>query len=119
MEEGKQSKLREKQESMRMSIMVQRQSIVQQPFVSSALHGLRESTVMQSQFQQRSKEEQALKQMSSDLEAKYIKQMQATAKSSKLTDSERKGMLMIAQQFERYKKAYEQVKREKETLEEE
>ena len=48
-----------------------------------------------------------------------MKAIQDATKNQKLTDQERKGMLTIAQQFERYKKAYENVKKEKDTLEEE
>lgn len=42
-----------------------------------------------------------------------MKQLQETSKNQKLSESERKGMLMIAQQFERYKKAYETSKNQK------
>ena len=87
-----------------------------QPFASSALQGLRESTVG---FGKRSQEETDLQAQSPDLTATYMKALQDAAKNQKLSEQERKGMLTIAQQFERYKKAYETVKREKDTLEEE
>jgi len=47
-----------------------------------------------------------------------MNQLQMAAKNSSLPEAERKGMLMIAQQFERYKKAYETVKFQKDQLEE-
>jgi hypothetical protein len=38
-----------------------------------------------------------VKQLTEELESKYMKQLQATAKSQSLTEQERKGMLMISQ----------------------
>ena len=57
--------------------------------------------------------------MNSDLESKYMKTLQDAARSTKISEAERKGLLMIAQQFDRYKKAYELVKKEKDQLQEE
>ena len=105
-----------RQETVRQSMMVKRQSIAQQPFASSALQGLRESTVG---FGKRSQEETDLLSQSADMTQSYMKALQDAAKNGKLSETERKGMLTIAQQFERYKKAYESVKLEKDQLEEE
>ena len=97
-----------------MSMAVTRESTVQammnSPFTSATFQGIRESTV--ARMGQKNKEE--VKQLTEELESKYMKQLQATAKSQSLTEQERKGMLMISQQFERYKAAYDLVKKEKE-----
>ena len=56
--------------------------------------------------------------VSYEQEKAFMNQLQMAAKNSSLPEAERKGMLMIAQQFERYKKAYETVKFQKDQLEE-
>ena len=63
-----------------------------------------------------SKEEEAINDISNEQETKSMNQLQAAARNQKISEAERKGMLTIAQQFERYKKAYETVKFEKEQL---
>jgi hypothetical protein len=65
-----------------------------------------------------SRDEEALQMLSYEQEKAFMNQLQMAAKNSSLPEAERKGMLMIAQQFERYKKAYETVKFQKDQLEE-
>lgn len=115
LQEGKEKELRDKKEMMRQSIMAERASTVQTNTVVQ--------TKVEVQYVQQSvpetKEEQELYEVSADNEAKYMRQLQEAAKSTKLSDSERKGMLMIAQQFERYKKAFEASKSQNESIQEE
>lgn len=64
-----------------MSMAVTRESTVQammnSPFTSATFQGIRESTV--ARMGQKNKEE--VKQLTEELESKYMKQLQATAKS--------------------------------------
>lgn len=55
--------------------------------------------------------------MTADLENKYLQQLKAATQQKNISESDRKGLLMIAQQFDRYKKAYDVISKAKDALE--